>query len=115
MTEVQYVANSREIGAVGGMLRPWEIRLDKNGVPWNLTGYTAAELRVWDLRTKATVAVGGVATITNPAAGEVTYTPSVSDPLYASSGQYEGRLWLSLPTGDPEPSGLFRFSIAAGP
>lgn len=112
---MQYVSSLGEIGAVGGVLRPYQFTVDRDGAVWDLTGYTAAVLHVWELRTKATVAVGGSAVITSAAAGVVTYTPSVGDPLHANSGQYEGRLWLTSPGGDPEPSGMFRFSIAAGP
>lgn len=112
------IVNLGEIGAVGGVLRPIELTLERNDAVWNLTDYDAAELRVWDLRTKTLVAINGTTAIVSPnSAGVVRYTPGTDDPIHAlGADTYEARVWVSPSAGgDPEPSGLFRFTIGAGP
>ena len=109
------ITNLGEIGAVGGALTPITLTLERDGIVWNLTGYTAPELRVWDLRTKTLKALTGSAVITAPETnGEVTYTPGAADPLFSESGIFEARVWVTS-GGKKQPSGLFRFSIGAGP
>lgn len=112
---VGYVRDLGEIGTVDGIRHPLTVNVRRSGAAWNLTGYTAAALVVWDLRTKATVAVNGSAAVSVAADGTVTYDPGASDPIVASSGEFEGRFMLTPAAGDPEPSDLFRFSIGAGP
>ena len=110
------IANLGELGATGGIRRPIDLTLNRDGAAWNLTGYTGPTLAVWDIETKTAVALTGTLAVQDAANGVVRYTPAASDPLYATSGVYEGRAWLTPSGGgDPEPSGLFRFSIGAGP
>lgn len=104
-----------EIGAVGGILRPITLLLERDGTAWNLTGYIDPVLRVWEIRTKTIIAINGALAVTDAVPGEVTYTPGTADPIAASSGVFEARAWLRPATGDREPSGLFRFSIGPGP
>lgn len=113
---VETVSDLGEIGTVGGILRPLVLTVERDGEVWDLTGYTDPELRVWDLRTKTIVSLDGSATISDAESGEVTYTPGEGDAIHANSGVYEGRVWVTPSDGDdPEPSGLFRFRVAAGP
>jgi hypothetical protein len=106
-----------ELGAVGGILRPLYLTLQRLGATWDLTGYTAPQLRVWDLLTNTVLTLTGTAAIASPAtSGVVSYTPGTADPIYAAAGIYEGRVWLTPPGGGAkEPSARFRYSIGPGP
>ncbi len=115
------ITNLGELGTVGGIRRPLDFTLQRDGAVWNLTGYAVGgfELRVWDVRTKTIVALAGTVLLEGaPTLGTVRYTPSnpTADLLYAASGVYEGRVFADPDDGgDKEPSGLFRFSIGDGP
>ncbi len=102
------------IGAVGiGLLRPLVLTVERDGGGvWNLTGYDQPTLLVWDLRTGNTVAITGALAITDAVNGEATYTPAVGDPIFGTSGTFEARCTFRPGSGAPEPSGIFRFSIA---
>lgn len=114
MTTVTHIG---ELGAVGGMLRPFVFTVEKDGGVWDLTAYNGTgQWRIWDLRTKTIVAANGTLTVTDAVAGEVTYTPGTSDPIMATTGTFEARVWLQHNAGgDKEPSALHRFTIGAGP
>lgn len=105
-----------EIGSAGGIIRPIDFTLQRAGTAWNLTGYAAPTLRVWDLLTHTIVAITGTGSIVSATAGTVRYTPAAADPISAKSGVYEARWWLDDQSGsDKQPSALFRFSIGGGP
>ena len=114
---MQTITDLGEIGSIGGgILRPLDFTMERDGSVWNLTGYAAPELRVWDARTHTIVAINGTGSIVTPASGIIRYTPGVTDPIYGDSGTFEARWWLDDQSGgDPEPSSLFRFSIGGGP
>ncbi len=113
---LQTVADLGELGTVGGILRPLDLTLQRDGAVWNLTGYTSPQLRIWDVRTHTVVAVTGTLAVQDAANGVVRYSPAVNDPIQAKAGTFEGRCWLNpAGGGDPEPSGLFRFTIGGGP
>lgn len=107
--------NLGELGAAGGILSPIDLPLERTpGTPWDLTGYSV-ELRVWEIRTKQIININGTLAVQgDPTLGVVRYTAGTNDPIAQTSGSYEARVWCDA-GGDPEPSGLFRFSIAAGP
>ena len=111
------VTDFGEIGAVGGVLRPIDMTLQRDAAAWDLTGYTLPELRSWDARTKTVVALNGTAAVQAPAtSGIVRYTPGASDPIHANAGAFEARVWATPSGGgDPEPSNMFRYSIGYGP
>lgn len=110
------VADLGQLGTTGGILRPLDLTLQRDGAVWNLTGYTAPVLRVRRLRTHTAVAPNGTVVVQTAASGIVRYTPGAADPLFASSGSFEARVWLTPDGGGaPEPSGLFRFTIGDGP
>ena len=109
------VTHIGELGAVGGVIRPFDFTIERDGAVWDLTGYASVEWRIWDVRTKTIVVLNGSLAIQTAASGLVRYTPGTSDPLYANSGVFEGRVWADPGTGDPEPSALHRFTIGAGP
>lgn len=109
----QTVTDLGEVGVAGeGILRPFALTVQRGGATWNLSAYTSPTIQVWDLATRTAVTAGSVA-IADAANGVVNWTPNAA--VYAASGVYEGRIY-AVPSGggDPEPSGLFRFSIAAG-
>lgn len=104
-----------EIGVAGqGILRPIDLTLYRNGIVWDLTGYTSPALEVWDYRTKIAVNINGTLALQTASAGIVRYTPGTDDPIYAAAGLYEARA-SAIPAGvgAREPSGVFRFSIGA--
>lgn len=110
----EQITDLGEIGAVGiGLLRPLILNLnrDDEGSVWDLTGYDQPTLLVWRLRDGATVTPGGNLVISDDATGEVTYTPSQGDAIFSESGYFEARVTVRPGSGDPEPSGLFRFRI----
>lgn len=108
---MQTVTDLGELGTVDGILTPIDLTLERNGAAWDLTAYTAAQIVVVDLRTKAPVAAPGAVAIQTPAtAGVVRWAPTAA--AHATSGIYEGRIVLTSPAGD-EPSGLFRWTIGA--
>jgi len=105
-----------EIGAVGGTLRPLDLTLQRDGAAWDLTGYTAAELRVWDILTNTLLVLTGTTTILTAASGIVRYVQGTADPIHAASGVYEARVWCTPSGGGAkEPSARFRFTIGPGP
>lgn len=105
-----------EIGAVGGILRPLDLTLLRDGEPWNLTGYSSPTLAVWTVGSHTDVAVNGAVTIHDDETGTVRYIPGIGDPIHATAGIYHGRIWVTPPLGgNPEPSGLFAFTISPGP
>ena len=104
-----------ELGAVGGVIRPFDFTIERDGAVWDLTAYSSVEWRIWDLRTKTIVVNSGALTIQTATSGIVRYTPAAADPFYANSGVFEARVWAQPATGDPEPSALHRFRIGAGP
>jgi len=113
---MQTVTDLGEIGAVGGIMRPLDLTLQRNGATWVLTGYLSAELRVWHMLTGTVLALTGETSIEDADEGGVRYTPGAADPIQAASGVYEARVWCQpADGGPPEPSALFRWSIGAGP
>lgn len=98
------------IGTVDGILRPLDIVLTRNGAAWDLTGYTTPTAKVWVARTGTAIATPGTVTVVTASTGLIRWTPAAG--VYAASGRYEAR-FLVTPGGggDPEPSGLFRFTI----
>ncbi len=107
----QTITNLGEIGdSDGAMLTPIDLVLQRGGSIWNLTGYISPTIKVWDIRTRAEVASPGGVTIETPNTdGIVRWLPLAAAFI---SGQYEARVHVT--TGaKTEPSGLFRFSIAA--
>lgn len=116
MALVRTVVDLGEVGTVGGVLRPWDLTLRRDGGVWDLTGYTALELRVWAYLTKTIIVINGTLALQTALSGIVRYTPGTADPIHANSGVFEARAWGTPGgAGDPEASGLFRFSIGAGP
>ncbi len=111
------ITNIGELGAAGGILRPFIFILERDGAVWNLNGYTGLEWRIWDLRTHTIVANNGTLALTSDGTdGSVTYTPGTSDPIHLNPGEFEARVWGTPASGPtPEPSALHRFSIGAGP
>lgn len=110
------IANLGEIGSQGSadaILKPIDLPLLRNGVTWVLTGYNAVEIEVWESRTREAIASPGSIAIQDTATGTVRWTPTAAS---YPSGSYEARIRLSNDAGVTwEPSGLFRFSIGAGP
>lgn len=111
---VQRVTSLGEIGVAGqGVLRPFDLTLQRAGAAWNLTGYTDPTIIIWDLRTRTALATPGTVTIEDAAAGTVRWTPGAT--VKTLSGTFEARIYATPSGGgDPEPSGLFRYTIAAG-
>lgn len=121
---VQKITHLGELGTPGELVRPliWPLNRD-DGTAWDLTGYTAPELRAWDILTRTAVAITGTVAIaqddpTGTTTGEpdrwyVSYAPAAGD--FPQSGQYEARIYVRpADLGAKEPSGMFRFTIAAG-
>lgn len=107
------VTDLGELGTIGAILRPITLTLERDtGQIWDLTGYTSPTITVREVRTKTPVAVNGSIAITDAANGQVTYTPGTADPIAATAGTFEARITVDQGAGDPEPSGLFRFTIA---
>lgn len=111
------IANLGEIGVAGvdpAVLTPIDLLLLRNGAVWSLAGYNAAELDVWESMTRTPIATPGGVTILAPeSAGVVRWTPTAAS---FTSGSYEARIRVSEDAGTTwEPSGVFRFSIGAGP
>jgi hypothetical protein len=108
------------IGAVGGLhvdqAGKIAITLYRAGGVWDLSGYTAPtlDLQVVDTPDLAAVAVNGTVTIVTAASGIVAYEAGASDLIYAASGSFIGRVWVTH-DGDEIPSDPFRFHIDAGP
>lgn len=112
----QIVSHLGEIGAAGATpagLTPIDLPLLRDGAAWNLTGYTNPAIDVWDQRTRAAIAAPGAVAIQQANPGIIRWTPTYAN---LASGQYEARIRVS-PNGGAtfEPSGLFRFTIGAGP
>ena len=112
---VQTITHLGEIAVVGGMQTPIDLTLTRNGVAWDLSSYTGVTLRVWESLTKTIVPLDGTLAVSDAPNGVVRYTPAPSDSLYATSGSFEARVWCQPAAGDPEPSNLFRFTIAHTP
>lgn len=105
------------IGTPTGLLGPFDLTLTREGdggSAWDLTGYSGATASAWRLTDRTVVATPGAVTIQTAASGIVRWTPVAAN--YTEPGTYEGRFYLTPSGGgDPQPSGLFRFVIAAGP
>lgn len=110
------IQNLGVIGTVDGILHPLAVTLYRNGAVWDLTSYSTPVLKVWEARTRTVVTPSGTSAIdADPTTGIVTYTSVTSDTL-SVPGYYEARFYVTPDAGgDPEPAGLFRFSVSEGP
>lgn len=98
------------LGTLTGRLTPIDLTLTRDGVAWNLTGYTNPTVVVVDSMTKTETASPGTVTIQSPAtSGIVRWAPSSN--VNAVTGVYEARIYVTPSGGSPEPAGLFRFTI----
>lgn len=111
----QAVANLGEIGLAGtGTIRPFDLTLYRGGAVWVLSGYTDLAIVCWRLETREQLTTPGTVTAQDAANGVVRWQPGAS--IHEASGVFEGRVTAIPPSGGaPEPSGLFRWSIGAGP
>lgn len=107
----QTISDLGEIGVTGAILSPLDLPILRAGAAWNLTGYSNPRIAVWNLRTRTAIATPGPVTIEAPETdGIIQWKPTAAN---FPSGSYEARITVENAATDDEPSGVFRFSIAA--
>lgn len=119
---MRVVRNLGEWGVVGSLNRTTggvlTFTVYRDGAAWDLSVFETTptvELHVRDVRTDTDLVLTGTLAITTAASGVVSYTEGGSDVLDATSGIYEGRVYVKEAGTLRGVSDPFRFTIGDAP